>query len=801
MTITPESTTALDGLAVVDLTSGIAGAYCTRLLADLGAAVTMVEPPEGNPLRSWSASGTPIESGDDGPLFHHLASSKRSVVVDPRGDLGTLQRLLADAAVIVWSPGPLTDVVAALEPAAIQAAAPSATVVAISPFGCSGPWRDRPATEFTIQAWSGGVIGLGRGDPQRPPVSIGGSVTEWITGAYAAFGALASRRRTGGSGELVDVSMLEVAATSLTYFPVTFAEIAGRPFRTGRSLVTPGVETTSDGCVGLGVGTGQQWLDFAVMVGHPEWAEDRRLFAQRSHLAGEIAAWTTQRTTDEILELAAAFRIPHAPIGNGATIPCTGHFVARRCVVRNPRDEFVEPAPAHRFDPPLHATRTPAPRLGEHTDAGVVAGGAPEGAPPEALTSSGELPFSGIRVLDLTSFWAGPLAGHLLATLGAEVIHVESTARPDGTRMLAGLRFSEPNWWERSGIFAGLNTNKQSLTLDLSTARGRELCVELAGTCDVIIENFTPRVMDHLGLDLEALRAARPDLIVVRMPGFGLDGPWRDNPAFAFVIEDAAGLTWMTGPPDANPVSPYCVGDSNAGVHAALGVTAALAHRDRSGTGALVESSMLDAALAVAAEQVVEYSATGTLLGRDANRGPVAAPQNLYLAADLDADGTRDTWVALGVRDDAQWRALSRALGAPAWAVDPRFDHAEGRHRHHDEIDGHLAEWCASRPADEIVDTWWAAGVAVARVIEPHEQRSVPQLVERDFWEMVDHPVAGPAHHPRPPLRFSAGPDRFHRRHAPLLGEHSASLLAEIGVSTDEIVRLATEGIIGDRPR
>ena len=159
----------------------------------------------------------------------------------------------------------------------------------------------------------------------------------------------------------------------------------------------------------------------------------------------------------------------------------------------------------------------------------------------------------------------------------------------------------------------------------------------LIATCDVVVENNTPRVLEQLGLDVDAVRAIRPDVIVVRMPGFGLDGPWRDNPAFAFVIEDAAGLTWMTGYPDENPISPYCVGDSNAGTHALCGLLLALEHRRRTGEGVLVEASMVDAALNVAAEQVVEHSAYGALLGRDGNRGPTAAPQNLYLAADTDA--------------------------------------------------------------------------------------------------------------------------------------------------------------------
>ena len=178
------------------------------------------------------------------------------------------------------------------------------------------------------------------------------------------------------------------------------------------------------------------------------------------------------------------------------------------------------------------------------------------------------LPLSGIRVLDMTTFWAGPSCTHALALLGADVIHVESTRRPDGTRLIAGVPVTEEQWWEKSPIFSSLNTNKKGLTLDLQNPRGQELLRRLIATCDVIAENFTPRVLDQIGLDFAAVQALRPDAILLRMPGFGLDGPWRDNPAFAYAIEAAAGLSWLTGYPDRNPYEPYSVGDPNAGVHA-----------------------------------------------------------------------------------------------------------------------------------------------------------------------------------------------------------------------------------------
>lgn len=773
----------LTGIRVVDASIGIAGAYCTRLLADGGADVVKVEPPGGDPLRRWSASGAAIAPGEDGALFNFLHASKGSVVTPD----GAVDDLLADADALVWSKG------AALTPAPhdILRAHPHLVVTSITPFGLDGPWRDKPATEFTLQAWSGGVIGLARGAPDRAPVHVGGQVGEWLTGTFAAVGTLAALRRRRDGGELVDVSMLEAMAMCLTYHPVTFTDLMGRPMRKRRYVPTPGVAAARDGLVGLGVGTGQQWLDFCVLAGHPEWTEDRSLFLDRTALAPAIDAWVASHTVDEVLELASAFRIPNAPIVNGANAPAVEHLRARALFEKNPRDGVLNPRPPFRLSSGTLRERSPAPRLGEH------AFGEGERAARPGRTAPAPLPFSGLRVLDMTAYWAGPLVGHVLALLGAEVIHLESPTRPDGVRLVGGVPPTEDRYWERGPIFAALNSNKKSLAVDLGEPRGLELVRRVAATCDVVVENYTPRVLDQLGLTYESLREVRPDLVMVRMPGFGLDGPWRDQPAFAFVIEDASGLTWLTGHPDQLPVEPYCVGDPNAGLHALVGLLLALEHRDRTGEGSLVEAAMVDAALSIAAEQVIEHDAYGALLTRAGNRGPAAAPQNLYQAAGPDDDGRDDAWVAIAVATDDQWQALRRALGDPPWAADPSLATLAGRAHAHDRIDTHLQEWCRTQAVDDIVGLLWDAGVPVGKVVQPHRQADLAQLGARRFFEEVEHPVAGRSRLSTLPMRFSGGPERLHTRHAPLLGEHSAELLAEVGLDPSEIEALEADGLIG----
>ncbi len=801
----------LSGYTVVDLSSGIAGGYCTKLLADGGARVIKVEPPGGDPLRSWSASGARVDPVAGGALFSYLASSKDSVVVDPADaeDLDLLERLLAAADAVLWTPGGALTSLESLAPHTIRDRHPQLLVTSLTPFGLGGPWTGRAATEFTLQAWSGGALGIGRGEQGRAPAHVGGQVGDWVAGVYAAALTLAARERVlaTGTGDLVDMSMLEAQILGLTYYPVTFFEMLGRPWRTERKPTVPGVAEAADGLVALGCGTAQQWFDLCAMSGHQEWIDEESALSiteQANLHAEELFEWLRHERVDDVRELASAFRIPNSPVGNGENVTGMDHFQERKTFVTNPRDGFTQPGFPYRLSGVELRAPEPAPRLGEHTDAyrqtyadrpAAVASTATPGP-----AASVRLPFEGLRVLDMTTFWAGPSCTHLLGMLGAELIHLESTVRPDGTRLIAGIPVTEDQWWEKSPIFSGLNTNKKSLTLDFQSERGRDLLRQLVSTCDVVIENFTPRVIDQIGLDYESLRAVREDLIMVRMPGFGLDGPWRDNPAFAYIIEDAAGLSWLTGYPDRTPYEPYSVGDPNAGIHAFCALLLALDNRRSTGRGTLIEASMIDAALNIAAEQVIEFSAYGALLQRDGNHGPAAAPQNLYQTCDIDEFGRDDTWVAIAVATDEQWDALREALGRPEWAMSPALAGAAGRRAAQDEIDAALAAWCRPRTADDVVATLWPAGVPVARVMQPHRQTELAQLDARHFFEDVAHPVNPTAPHSTMPARFTAVGEPVHRRHAPLLGEHNVELLTELGLDAGEIAALEADGVIGTAP-
>jgi crotonobetainyl-CoA:carnitine CoA-transferase CaiB-like acyl-CoA transferase len=580
---------------------------------------------------------------------------------------------------------------------------------------------------------------------------------------------------------------------------LTYRLIGMVPPVPARWVELPSIEPTADGWVGFNTNAAQQFRDFCLLIGRPEFADDPEMstFLGRAARAAEwneaVHAWTRRHTTAEIVEQAALLRIPVAPIGNGATLPGHEHLVARGIYVAEPGGEFRHPRPPFLFDGRrLPPPRRLAPRLGEHTGR-IEPRDRP--SPVETPAPTEPMPFAGLRILDATCWWAGPAATQFFAGLGAEVVHLESIQRPDGMRVAGAAAFvGRDQWWELSQFFLSINVNKLGTTLDLSRPAGRAVAERLVAWADVVVENYTPRVFEQFGLTWDAIRSINPRAVFVRMPAFGLDGPWRDRVGFAQTVEQFSGLAWVTGYPDGPPVIPRGPCDPIGGMHAAFAVQLALLERERTGAGMLVEVPLVECALNVAAEQVVTHSAYGTLLGRTDNRSWGAAPQGVYACRGEEA------WLALSVQTDDQWRGLRAALGDPAWAADPALDRFPGRWAAHDEIDRHLAAWAAGLDLDEAVDRLLTHGVPAAAAADPRTISTHPRLAELGLFETVTHPVAGTHPVMGVPVRFP-GVDRWVRAPAPTLGEHNASVLGRIcGLSPDEIAALEAEGVIGTRP-
>jgi len=766
----------LTGVRVLDRSEGISGPYATKVLADAGADVVKVEPVGGDSLRRWGS----------GALFDYLNAGKRSVTSDAG---------LVDAADILVA-GAGVDV------GALRAAHPSLVVVTVTPFGLDGPWAGRPATEFTLQALCGSAGQ--RGLPEQPPLAAGGRIGEWVAGTYAAVSALAALReaRRSGVGEHVDVAMLDCMTVTMATYPSVFASLSGWPpvVGTGRAVEVPSIEPTSDGYVVFTTNSAQQFHDFLVMIGRTDWMEDAALaraatrFERRDEFLRAVHAYTSERSTKEVLDDAALMRIPSGPVLNGATVTEFEQFVAHSVFEPDAAGRFLRPrrpfAIDGRFGPP------PGPVPGVGADTGHV-GWTPRPPAASGPAPSGpwRRPLEGVRVIDCTAWWAGPVAPQALGWLGADVIKIESVTRPDLMRYAAAKPQTEDRWYEWGPVFHGANVGKRAITLDLTRPECIEVFERLVATADVLVENYTPRVMDQFGLGWERLHALNPALHMVRMPAFGLDGPWRDRTGFAQTMECITGMAWMTGFADGPPVLVRGACDPLAGMHAVIATLLALLQRDADGQGRMVEAIMVEAALNVAAEQVVEYTASGTLLARDGNRGPVAAPQGLYRGAG------EDRWLAIAVATDEQWEALTTVVGsagAPVagWSV---LTTAEARRAAHDEIDATLAAWVADGDVDALAERLVAAGVPAAAVVVPRDIVHNPQLRHRRLFEVEDHPVAGRHEVPGFPVRF-AHVDAWSGRPAPTLGQHNDEVLTELGLG-DRIPVLRELGLIGERVR
>ena len=767
---------------VLELSNGIAASYCGKMFADAGADVVKVESAQGDLLRGWSAGAPP------GALFDYLAAGKKSVTHRGRSEVTDVAGLLAGADIV------LTDLTDGWTLDDITAhTGPSAVVVAVTPFGTTGPYVEEhvAANEFILQALCGSIAG--RGWPDDEPVQAGGRLGEWLAGTVAAAVAAAAARHAGrgGHGEIIDVATYEAMVIAMNLPTMSASVLGPDSVMLQRSLELPSIVPTADGMVGFCTITAQQFQDFLVMIDRADLVDDAELasmpgrIARRDEFLGMVTQWTQKRTTQEIVDLAVAFRIPVAPIATPVTLPMVDHFVERGVFVESDLG-VIQPRVPYRSDAMM--TRPPGrpPQLG--ADNGRVDW--PPRPERRHTTDAAALPLSDIRVTDLTAFWAGPVATQLLGALGADVIKVEGVRRPDGMRFSGGRPPSFDQWWEWGSVFLSSNNNKRGVSVELGNEAGRTIALGLIAASDLVIENFSPRVMGNFGLDWDAVAAANPRTVMVRMPAFGLDGPWRDRVGFAQTMEQVTGMAWMTGHSDGPPIIPRGVCDPIAGLHAVFAAVAALVIRDRDGIGLHVESTMVESALNVAAEMLVEYSRNGVEMRRDGNRGPGAAPQGVYRCRG------DDEWVALAAMDNAARTSLARLLGLP----EPGATEAAWRERA-DDIDKLISDWTTRRSVAEAVNTLRTGGVAAAPVVAPASLLSDPQLLARGFWEAIDHPVAGSFLCTGMPFAFVGKPRRWIRRAAPLYGQHTGEVLTGVlGRSEKDLVDLDRSGTISTRP-
>ena len=776
-------------LRVLDLSRGIGGAYATKLLADQGADVLKVEERERpDPLRRETACGVAPAEGEDSALFRFLNAGKRSVAFSDRAALLELAEE-SDVLVESFEPGDPAGLLG--DPADLRRRLPRLSTVAISPWGRTGPYADRPATEWTLQAGSGFMARRGR--PEMGHIGAGGRLGEYSAGAFAAVAALASWReaRRSGQGRSVDISMFESMLICSTQYWDLDSQMRGGQLP--QYLDIPAVEPAKDGWVGFSPQTSDQWKSFCLLIERPEIAEDDRFLtadirqAHLDFLHDAIHSWTRQRTIEEILELCEALRIPASPVGNGELLPETDHFVARGVFVDNPHG-FTQPRTPYALSACERRPVRPAPSLGADDAAWRPRA---ESTPAAADAGAGQGALAGLRVADLTAFWAGPFATNVMALLGADVVKVESIGHPDGMRFV-NAKPGVPIW-EGGCIFHGANPEKRGTTLELNTDEGRAVLRRLVERSDLLVENFSPRVLANFGIGPETLLEWNPRLIVVRMPAWGLDGPWQNRTGFAMNVEQASGIAWRAGYTSQPLTANFC--DPVGSLHAIVATFAALEHRERTGEGQVIEVPLVGPALNLAAEQIVEHSAYGARLDSHGNRNPRHVPQGIYPGGD-------GRYFTLAVRSEAEWSALGRVLAAGEEAEcfgDPGLESAGARWDRHDEIDAAIERAAAARPAEEWVAALCEAGVPAETLINGFDLMPHPQLIARAFHQELSHPLTGTNRYSG--LPFVGLADGLPTIPPPTLGQHNREVLeGELGLSGSEVDALEEKGVIGTQP-
>ena len=400
-------------------------------------------------------------------------------------------------------------------------------------------------------------------------------------------------------------------------------------------------------------------------------------------------------------------------------------------------------------------------------------------------------PLAGIRVIDLSMGWAGPLAARHLADLGAEVIKVESCERFDWWRgWEATEAWIAQNAAELSPSFNTVNRNKLDVTLDLTSADGAALLKRLVAIADVVVENYSAGVLPKLGLDYAELAKANPQIVMLSMPAFGTTGPWAGYRAYGSTVEHASGLPHLTGEPHWPPaMSHVAYGDAVGGLTGAAALLTALRHRKRTGEGQFLDLSQSEGLFPLGAHGILEQAVTGKAPQRMGNRSATCSPHGVY--------PTRgdDQWLVLQVLTDEQWRALCEI--APTLRS---FGDVADRLARRDALDAAVAAWTRAEDYRELMHRLQGARVPAAAVYDMRDVLADPQLAARGFWQMTERAYVGVQPGPAPPYRSADAPYRIETP-APTLGQHNRRVLGELlGLDAAELERLARDGVIGDRP-
>ena len=773
----------LSDLTVVEVAESVAGAFCGRMLAAFGARVIKIErPPNG----SWTRYAEPqlngYQSPESGALFLYDNMGKKSVVLDWKNadGMAALLNLVSDADVLIDDWQPKTRRSLGIDADTLRSLNPLLVNLSLTPFGLNGPYADWHSSPLVSLAL-GGYLYLS-GEEDREPLMLPGYQAQRLTAmkGYAGLMLALRAREMTGRGQPVELSEMEALAAlhQFTFVSHQYDGIirkrAGVRLATGRR--TGGYPITTlpckDGYITFSASAPHQWDYVCAMIGREDLLIDPRFSAFQSlkDAADEIdeilLEWVADKTRQEIVELAAGvYSVPASPVFDLSETMQDGQYIERGLFA-----QFDHPQDGGTTFPlvPFHMSATqpqfrPAPSLGEHNGLMVAARSksrksqVSEGTVSQKQAEEGLL--NGVRVIDLTRVWAGPLVARILADFGAHVVKVSDPRIPiDRTR----------------GVDNKHNRNKDSLALRLDLPKGRDAFLELAAVSDIVIESFRPHVMNNFKLDYETLRRVRPDIIMCSISGYGSQGAAAEFPAYGTSVESITGIPSLMGYEGEMPMtSGIAYPDPVTGMNAAAAIMTALRHRTSTGQGQFIDLALAEGPVCQIGEYVGAYAHNGTQPARSGNSHYKHAPHGVYPCLG------DDRWLAIAVTCEEQWHALCRVMGALRLLYDGRFRDELARKTNEAALNDIISSWTEQRDAIETMHALQGAGVPAGAVHRSIDMLNDPHLRERDFFVTLDEKDVGRKTYPGQAIITDGLPKQNWRASVPL-GEHNEFVLCDL---------------------
>lgn len=796
----------LSHLRVIEIGSSAATSYCARLFADFGADVQKVEPPVGDPLRR----SPPMTPNGQSAWFAFLNFNKSSIMIDAADPDAIIQLtsliedcdILIDGRQVDGADCPPIDI------AAIRKRSPGLIYIEASWFGRDGPYAEFAATDSTVRALAG-LIKL-VGPVEGPPLYAPDFQTGILAGLWGFIAAASSAvaRMQGCEGRSWSLSIFESSVTLSEYHMFEAFTRGDVMRRIGINRFWPtfpaGIYETKKGWLGITTLTPAQWVAFCDMLALSELRDDPALtlnagrLQRMEQIERQFMPRLKRRTAPEWFAEGLKRKIPIVQIPEISDLLEHREKKIRGAIVpvRLGKEEGLTAGAVLRLrsTPPRTGGKVPTP--GEQQAFANTRTPLTEIAPGSSgCISADRQLLQGVRVIDFSMGWAGPLCTRTLGDLGADVIKIEATQYPDWWRGVdRAPEYVNGQMYEMMPSFCIMNRNKRGLTLDLRQPHGLALAKRLVAGADIVVGNYSVDVLPKLGLGYDELKTINPRLVMMSMSAFGANSVHRNCRAYGSTLEQGSGLPSVVGNTGGPPVmSHIAFGDAVGGLNGCAAVLVALTHARNTGQGQFIDLAQIECMIPFIAPWITVHSIDGMPPQRYGNRHPQFVPHGCFRCAG------EDNWIVIAATSAEMWQRLALLIGRPDWAADASLSAANGRRGIELLVEKAIEGWTLTRDADQAMAELQAANVAAGVARLPIDLLKDRHLGSRGFLQQIERAFIGLHPQPSMPIREDAGPYPI-RRPAPTLGQHNREILSGLlGLTDEEIVQLAREGIIGTK--